>query len=532
MITRRAILGSAAASPLLWNTALSAQPDEAVMAMQIGDVTSLDPGEAFEASGIEIGANCYERLIDPDPADPGAVVARLASHWEVAGDGLTYTFFLRGSHGFASGNLVTAEDAAWSLQRAVTLGKAPAFILAQLGFTQENAGARIKAIDGQALVLQVAEAWAPPFVLSCLSANVAGIIEKAAALGHAADGDLGNGWLRGASAGSGAWAVQSWTPGESLVLAAGPGAGAKLKRLVIRHVADPAAQLRMLQAGSADIARNLGVAQLRAVRDAPGAVRDAPGFVAQSQDLAVLTYIALNQGMAELAHPAVAQAVKWAIDYGAVERRVTPGTFQTHQALLPQGFPGVLDETPFHQDLDKARALMRQAGLEAGFSVTLDHPSAAPFADLAQAVAADLAAIGITVALAPAELREVIGKTRARQHQMALLRWSSDTLDPQCNAQAFCENPDNGDDSALRTLAWRSRWVDEGLTGRAEAAWRETDDDKRAAIYRQLQRDFRQRAPFVILQQQVGTAVMRPGVSGIALAALPDGTRYADLAKA
>ena len=92
---------------------------------------------------------------------------------------------------------MTAEDAAWSLQRAVTLGKAPAFILAQLGFTQENAGARIKAIDGQTLVLQVAEAWAPPFVLSCLSANVAGVIEKAAALGHAAEDDLGNAWLRG-----------------------------------------------------------------------------------------------------------------------------------------------------------------------------------------------------------------------------------------------------------------------------------------------------------------------------------------------
>ena len=87
MITRRAMLSSAAASPLLWNAARSAQPDEAVMAMQIGDATSLDPGETFEASGIEIGANCYERLLDPDPADPGAVVARLASHWEVAGDG-------------------------------------------------------------------------------------------------------------------------------------------------------------------------------------------------------------------------------------------------------------------------------------------------------------------------------------------------------------------------------------------------------------------------------------------------------------
>ncbi len=530
MITRRAMLGSAAASRLLRNAALAQTPaprtegDEAVMAMQIGGITSLDPGESFEASSIEIGSNCYDALVEPDPADPAALVGKLASHWEVAGDGVTYTFFIRGNRSFASGNPVTAEDAAWSLQRAVLMGKAPALILAQLGFTGENAGDRIKAVDGQTLVLQAAEAFSPLFLLSCLAANVAGVVDKAAALGRAVGGDLGNGWLRAASAGSGAWAVQSWAPGESVVLTAAAGAGAKLKRLVIR-AADPAAQLRMLQGGGADIARNLGTAQLRTVVD-------APGFVVQSRDSAVLTYLALNQGMPELARPEVVQAVKWAIDYEAMERRITPGTFKTRQSLLPKGFPGAVDDTPFRQDLDKARSLLKQAGLGAGFPVTLDHPSEPPFAELAQAVAADLAAIGITVTLAPAGFHQVVAKACARRHQAALLRWRSDILDPQGNVHAFCNNPDNGDDSAVRTLAWQSRWMDKDLASQGEDAWRETDDDKRAIVYRQLQRDFRQRAPFVILQQQVGVAVMRSGVTGVTLGTLPDGTRYTDLAKA
>ena len=48
----------------------------------------------------------------------------------------------------------------------------------------------------------------------------------------------------------------------------------------------------------------------------------------------------MNQGMPELAHPDVAQAVKWAIDYDAIATNITPDIFKTHQAFLPEGFPG------------------------------------------------------------------------------------------------------------------------------------------------------------------------------------------------
>ncbi len=82
----------------------------------------------------------------------------LADHWEVAGDGLTYTFYLRQDRKFASGNLVTADDVVWSLQRAVTMNKAPGFILTQFGFTKDNAAARIKALDDHTVVMQIAEA--------------------------------------------------------------------------------------------------------------------------------------------------------------------------------------------------------------------------------------------------------------------------------------------------------------------------------------------------------------------------------------
>jgi peptide/nickel transport system substrate-binding protein len=525
MLSRRTLLGSAAATPLIWNTAFAETPrDVAVMAMQIDDIISLDPGESFEFSGNEIGSNCYEKLVEPDEADPTKINGVLADHWEVAGDGLTYTFHLKQDRKFASGALITADDVAWSLQRAAIMNKAPGFILTQFGFNKDNAAANIKAVDDHTVAIKVADALAPTFLFYCLSANVGSVIEKKVALSHATSDDFGNGWLKTASAGSNAWQVRSWKASDSVVLDSTPGAPTKLKRMVIRHVSEPSTQLLLLQKGDADIARNLNPEQLKAVKG-------KPEFTLTSKSLGTLNYIALNQGMPELAHPDVIQAVKWAIDYDAIQKNITPDTYKNHQAFLPEGFPGAVNANPFQKDVDKAKGLMKQAGMEKGFTVTLDHQSAPPASDIAQAIQADLGAIGITVNLVAAEFRQVITKTRARQHQMAMLRWGSDYLDPHSNAQTFCINENNGDTATNRTVAWRSKWEDKDLTGRAQDAVKETDAAKRVAAYEQLQKDFMQRAPFVIFQQQVGVVAMRKAVGRFELGTLSDGTRYDNLTK-
>ena len=120
-----------------------------------------------------------------------------------------------------------------------------------------------------------------------------------------------------------------------------------------------------------------------------------------------------------LAKPEVRQAIKWAIDYKAIAANITPVVYEVQQSFLPKGFPAALTDLPFRKDTDKARALMKAAGLEAGFDVTLDCQSDAPFTDIAQAVQSDLAAIGIRVKIQAGEFRQVITKTRARE----LTRW-------------------------------------------------------------------------------------------------------------
>ena len=532
MIDRRTLLGAAGASPLLWATAFrpafaETPHDTVIMANQIDDMISLDPQESFEFSGNEVCGNLYEKLANPDTKDPTVINPLLAESWETSPDGLTTTFRLKQGRKFASGNPVTAEDVVFTLTRAVAMNKAPAFIINQFGFTKDNAAQTITAPDRQTVVLKVAEKGSPTFLLYCLSANVGGIVDKKTVMAHAQGEDWGNGWLKQNSAGSGAWSLRSWRASESVVLDANPNSpdAPKLKRLLILHRPDPSAQLLALQKGDIDIARTLSPEQLKQLQE-------DPNYTLVSASKANLMYLAMNQKNANLAKPQVRQAIKWAIDYATIEKNITPNIYQTHQAFLPKGFPAALTDQPFQKNVEKARALLKEAGLEGGFEVTLDHQSDPPFGDVAQALQADLGAIGIKVRLLAAEFRQVITKTRARQHELAMLRWGSDYMDPHSNAETFCMNPDNGDDARNRTVAWRSSWQDKDLTERAQANVREQDAQQRVREYERMQRDHQERSAFAIMLQQVEVAATRRGVSGFEIGPLSDRTVFEHIQKA
>ena len=527
---RRTLLGALGASPLLWNAAAWAQTprDLVLMRMSIDDIVSMDPQESFEFSGEEVLGNCYDRLVLPDLSNPATINPGLAERWETSADGLTTTFHLVRGRKFASGNPVTAEDAAFSLQRAVILNKSPAFIINQFGFTPANVAERIRATDENTLVLQIAEAGSPSFLLYCLSALVGSVVDKKTVMSHAAGGDLGNAWLKaGNGAGSGPFQLRQWRASENVTADANPNHPhpPKIKRVVVLHRPDPSAQLLGLQRGDIDIARTLSPDQLVTLG------KD-PAYMLLTSPKSYVSYIALNQNHPMLSRPGVRQAIKWAVDYKGISANITPSTYEPHQAFLPKGFPGALNDLPFQKDVAKAKALLAEAGVPGGFEVTLDHDTSSPAPDVAQAIQANLAEIGIKVTLVAGEQRQVITKTRARQHQMAMVRWGSDYIDPHSNAETFNINTDNSEAQKNRTLAWRSNWKDDEFTARAIAALKERDGEKRIELYEALQRDHRERSPFVILQQQIEVAAMKKGVTGLDLALLSDRSRYDGLQKA
>jgi peptide/nickel transport system substrate-binding protein len=528
MLTRRNLLAAsaaAAAAPLV--PAAAATPkDLLVVGQQLDGIISLDPGETFEVIGKETISNCYNQLLAPDPANPNRLKGELADKWEIASDGVTFTFHLRGDVKFASGKPVTADDAAFSLQRAVKLNKTPAFIINQFGFTKDNVETRILAKDPRTLVLTVGEQVAPTLVLYCLTADVGSVVERAEVLANAQGDDLGNLWLKTHSAGSGPFVLRNWKASETVLYEANPHAleRPKLRRVIVKHIADASAQMLELQKADIDIARNLQAEQLRVAQD-------DPKLRLSSALLGNLIYVGMNQNRPELAKPDVRQAIKWAIDYDGIQKNITPFTHQVRQSFLPEGFPAAIKDRPFHRDVARAKELLAQAGLAGGFEVTMDHASIQPTADIAQALQANLADIGIKVTLIAGESRQVFTRTRARQHQLALLGWGPDYFDPHTNAETFNINTDNTENAKNRTLAWRNSWQDTDLSDRAIAAAHETDAAKRVAEYEKMQRDSQQRSPFAVMLQQKEIAAVRKAVSGFDLAPMSGRTVYTTASK-
>lgn len=528
MLTRRHLIASTAAgtTALSWGVARAQTPPGiAVMAKQIDDVISFDPAESYEFTDNEVDGNCYRKLIVPDAAVPTRIAPDLAEKWDVSPDGMTFTFQLTRNARFESGKPVTAADVEFSLRRVVQLNKTPAFIVTQFGYTKDNVEKLIRATDDHTVVMQLPTQQAPSFVLYCLSANVGCIVEKATALAHAANNDMGNAWLKTHTAGAGPFKLTSWQASDHIIIDANPHSGIKtgVKRIVLRHVKDPAEQLLLLRKGGVDIARDLQADQLKATHGTDFHTVEA----GQAQSL----YIAMNQSMPQLAKPEVQQAIKSAIDYRAIAKNITPQTWIVQQSFLPRGIPGALTDQPFEQDFAHAKTLMAQAGLPDGFAATMDFISAPPFDQVAQAVQADLGKIGIRVQLLPGEQKQVITKTRARQHQLAMLVWGSDYFDPNSNAQAFCANPDDSDNSKLKILAWRSHFQNKLLTTEAALAAKEIDTKARLNMYRTMQEQFWNEAPFAMMLQRNAVAVLRKNVTGLLMGALPDFTRYADIRK-
>ncbi|HKD74551.1 MAG TPA: ABC transporter substrate-binding protein, partial [Ktedonobacterales bacterium] len=266
----------------------------------------------------------------------------------------------------------------------------------------------------------------------------------------------------------------------------------------------------LLQKGDTDFARNLNADQLKGIIS-------GPDYVISKIDQLNSLYLGLNASLPPFQKVEVRQAIKYAIDYDAIADNITPNVWGVWQTFLPGNSPGAVNERPFRRDVAKAQALLAAGGYADGFEVTLDHYSRAPFGDIALAIQANLAAIGVKARLLAGESKQVTSKMRARQHQMTLTIWFPDYLDPNSNAQAFNSNPDNSDSSKLKLPAWRCHFFDRDLTEAVERAVKELDPEKRMELYGKMQRDAMERSPFVFLLQSAEVAVMRKGVSGIRL---------------
>lgn len=496
--------------------------DMLVMAAKIDDIISLDPAEIFEFSGAEYAANTYDRLINYEVDNVSNIYGGVAENWTISDDGLSFVFKIRQGITFATGNKLTADDVVFSLKRVILLDKSPAFILSQFGFTKENLDTTIVKVDDNTVKLVIDKPYAPTFFLYCLTATPGSVVDMKEVMAHEKDGDLGYDWLKTAYAGSGPYTLKTWKPSETLVLESNEkywGDKPKLKSIILRHITESSTQRLLLEKGDVDLARNLG----------PDDIKGLAGntdVTIRSRAKGAIWYLGLNQKNQYLRIPQVQQAIKYLIDYKGMEQTILNGKATVHQAFLPKGFLGALEETPFTLDVAKAKALLKEAGLEQGFTVTMDTRNNEPTTSMALAIQATLAQAGIKLEIIPGEGKQTLTKYRARNHDIYIGRWGPDYMDPHTNADTFARNPDNADDAKANPLAWRNAWDIPELTKKADAAVLEKDAAKRAEMYLEMQREFQQNSPFVIMFQDIEILGARANVNGFVLGPTFDSNFY------
>lgn len=500
-------------APLVFSApqAIAATPsDTLVVAKYISDLITLDPAEVYEATGGEVVNNVYERLITFDPSDFTKPVGGVAESWAVSDDGLTFTFKIRDGLYFASGRSVTAEDAAFSLERVVRLGKTPVFYLTQFGWSNDNIAGHVGYSDDKTLVLKLDQPYAPDLFLKVLSSTVSSVVDKKEVLKHESGGDLGSTWLKKNTAGSGPYQLAGWTPNEAVILTANTRykrESVPLKNVVLRHIPEAATQRLLLEKGDVDIARNLSADQIQAL--------------AKNEDIDVISspktdvsYVALNQGVKPLNEAKVQQALRWAIDYEGITSNILKGQAKVHQSFWGSGSGGSLDDTPYKLDIAKAKSLLDQAGYRDGFKLKLDVSSRSPDKEISQSLQSTFGQAGVTVELNTLDRAQLQTRFRKRQHDAVFFGWSPDYLDVHASASFFTINDDDSENARNKNAAWRDHWLVPELTRKTLSGLTESDPAKREAIYLDLQKVVRDNSPFIVIYQQLGQVPVRSNVKG------------------
>jgi peptide/nickel transport system substrate-binding protein len=483
-----------AASFSLSFAAQAATPkDQLVIATNMSSMRGLDPNELNQLEAAEIVANLYERLIVLPADDITKPMPGLAESWTVSDDGKTFTFKIRSGVTFHSGNALTAKDVEWSLRRLVKLGLAPSTDLRQWGFKEENVDSLIKATDDTTLVVQTPEVWNPNLILFSLASFSTSIFDSKLLAEHDKDGDLGREFLQTNDAGSGPYSLRTWRVNDLLIADAFKDywqGAPKMRRVILRHLPESAGQRLQLEAGDVDVATRLSSTDLAAL-DSSGTVeiQKTPGFG--------FYYLALNQKDEVLSNPTVREAFRYLIDYDGLSNTVMKYYGVKQQTIIPAGLPGADDTNPYKLDIDKAKALLAEAGYPDGFTKVYYATPVTPEYEVAQSLQANAAKAGIKLDL---QGGDHIGKFRARDFELFSARSGERLPDPHAVLQSYATNANNTDEAKLTGLnAWRTAWdVPKDIQDMVIAAAHETDPAKRKELYTKINKAYLESSPALI----------------------------------
>src|ERR1700729_3114472 len=480
-------------------------------------VNTLDPnvpGSTREAFAVSLST--YDRLVSFGRKqlngkwvfDLDKITGELAESYDVSPDGLKLTFHLRKDAKFQDGTPVTAEDVKWSLDRAVT---APVLGKAQLLTGSLTSADQFKVIDP--LTFEVMLPKPDKLALPNLATVYPIIINSKVAKANAtAEDPWAIGWLKEHTAGSGAYVIETFKPGEQVIMKRNeawnrgtPEKSAFFKRVIVQSVPEPATRANLVERGDADIVVDLQASDVQAL-EAKGQLK-----VISTPQYNSVTFVSMNNQIPPFDNVNVRRAIAFALPYddmfkAALFSRGSPLFGATWADGKPSSGAYPIPQ-PVKLDLEKAKDYLKAAGLPDGFSTTFSFNvgQASTAEPMSALVKESLAKINIKVdiqKMPDAQMSTQINEKKLPFFTEGIVAWLPST-------DYFYRNFYTGDQR------WNYASIDnQELTAIAQEARFEPDNAKYEEEARRLNEIHVATMPQIALWQPSQDAVMAKSVDG------------------
>jgi peptide/nickel transport system substrate-binding protein len=307
---------------------------------------------------------------------------------------------------------------------------------------------------------------------------------------------------------AGAFAIAAWLPG-SVTLSAFKDyvlGAPRLGRIEIQFFPTRNAALQALLRGDIDVAPSPVLeADLARTLDR---FADGTRLLAHYVPTEALTVLRFGPDAKRFGDPQVREAIALTIDRQSIVDDVFVGRARVPRTyLVPPQWAAAEDVPPARPDVDRARALLANAGFTKGqfgilerggerltVSVGVAAGSSAR-ADVARRVAADLATIGVAADVRERLATDLMGDVTAGRFDLVVT--SEEAADPQ-----------------LASEKWR-RLVDPWFDALAELAARAPDRTEKRAVYGEMQRIWTSALPALPLYQELRIDVAPAALSGV-----------------
>jgi len=453
---------------------------------QGADAKTLDPHGSNDNPSSRVIKQINETLVVQDESmelQPG-----LAESWDKI-DELTFEFKLKQGVKFHNGEELKASDVKFTLLRALESPNVGHIV----GAINKDG---IEIVDDYIIRISTKEPFAP--LLAHLAHTGASILNEKAVT------EIGDDYGQN-PIGTGPFKFESWVNGDEINLVRFEeyhGEAAKVQKVKFRNISEATNRTINLETGEIHIAYDIIPTDIRRVEE------DKNLTLMRQENLST-TYIGFNVQKKHLSDVRVRQAINHAIDVESIIEAVMQGVGEKASGPLgPNVWASNQDLEPYEHNVEKAKELMKEAGLENGFKTSIWTNDNKTRMDISEIVQNQLKQINIEAEVKVVEWGAYLDGTAKGEHDMFILGWGTVTGDPDYGLYALFHSSQFGD-AGNRTFYANSN-VDELL----QKARVSVDAAEREALYLEAQEIIRDDAPWIFLNNSENVDGLRSDVKG------------------